>query len=517
MAYKDKILNLESLKRKVKSDQKKGKVVVHCHGCFDIIHPGHIRYLEHAKSLGDVLVVSLTADKFILKGDDRPYMPQELRLNSMAALEFVDYVYLDNESWAGPILSEIKPDIYVKGKEYESVFKGVFGRERKIIEEQGGKMYFSSGDVVFSSSQLIQNYKNKFNLEYEIFDVFCTRNKITFDSLSQLIEKFKKCKILVIGDVLVDEYIYSEVIDVSHEAPILTIRPLETKSYVGAAGVVAAHIKSLNGNASLLSLIGKDAEGDYLKSELQKRGVLLDVVQQDSFSTIVKSRYIGDNQKILKIDKSSRVDLPMEKRKEIIERIKKNYSDVDVIVFSDFAYGFVSQDIIDEVIKWANNKNIKVLGDVSGTLGGNILKFKNAFLITPTEKEARKVFDDKQSGLSEIANKILKTTGTQNIVITLGANGVIAFNSNSYKVYGKDEDHLESEYMPAIERNAVDSMGAGDAMLAMIALVVAAGGNLSEAVYLGNINSYLEVNKYGNVPSTYEELLETLRERPELF
>ena len=517
MDYKNKILNLEKLKSKVSKYQKDGKIVVHCHGCFDIIHPGHIRYLEHAKSLGDILLVSLTADKFILKGEDRPYMPQELRVNSMAALEFVDLVYIDNESWAGPLIKEVKPDIYVKGKEYEDIFKGIFGQERKIIEEAGGKMYFSSGDVVFSSSQLIEDYKKKFNLNYEVFEVFCKRNNITYDSINKLIDKYSSAKILVIGDVLVDEYIFSEVIDVSHEAPILTIRPIEKKKYVGAAGIVASHIKGLGGNASLISLIGNDEMGNYIQDSLLKTGVDAQLITDDSHPTIVKSRYLGDNQKILKVDNSQPVELSKEIKQDIINTVKNNYADISCLVFSDFAYGFISQDLINELTSWANNLNIKVIGDVSGTLGGNILKFKNAFLITPTEKEARKVFEDKRSGLSNIAKRILNITQSNNIVITLGANGVIAFKDSSYKVYGDDDSHLESEYVPALEKNAIDSMGAGDAMLAMMSLVLAAEGSLSEAVYLGNISSYLEVNKFGNKPNSLEELKEVLRDRPELF
>jgi len=157
MNCKSKIKTRDELKKIIQQHKKNGDIIVQCHGCFDVLHPGHIRYLQFAKSLGDILVVSITGDDFIYKGDDRPFIPEELRAEAVASLQFVDYVYLDYESWAGPILKYLKPDIYVKGKEYENIFTGRFGEERKIVESYGGKVYFGSGDVVFSSSKKTKN------------------------------------------------------------------------------------------------------------------------------------------------------------------------------------------------------------------------------------------------------------------------------------------------------------------------------------------------------------------------
>ena len=487
-----------------------------CHGCFDIIHPGHVRYLEHAKSMGDVLVVSLTADKFILKGDDRPFMPQELRLQAMAALQIVDYVTLDENSWAGPVLEEVKPDIYVKGKEYEDVYSGPFGEERSIVEGYGGRMFFTSGDVVFSSSKIIGDFKEKFGLEHEVFKVFCDRNDIKRRDLTDLIDAFQNKKVVVIGEVILDEYIYSEVMDVSAEAPILTVRPVTEERFVGAAGVVARHVAALGGKATLISAVGMDSTADEIRGVLKEEGVESYLHEIADKPTIRKVRYLGDDQKLLKIDHSHPIDLSSDESKSIVEVIKTQHADADCIVFSDFAYGFVTEHIRKEITAWANEKDIPVIADVSSTLGGNISKYKNCKLITPTEKEARMVFDDRKSGLSHIAYKLLDLTNAQNIVITLGANGLLAFKNKSFEVHGSEELHLENEYIPAMEKKATDPMGAGDSMLAAMALAISSGADLSKAVYLGNMASYLEVNKQGNIPNTRDEMLELIMQRPEL-
>lgn len=514
MNYLNKIKSKEDFRKFVQESQKDHKTVVQCHGCFDIIHPGHIRYLEQAKSLGDILVVSLTADKFILKGDTRPFMPEELRAKAMAALEIVDAVYVDNESWAGPILGFTQPDIYVKGKEYENTFDGVFGDERNVVEGYGGKMHFTSGEVVFSSSKIIEDFKNKFALDFEVFSTFTSRNNINYDVLNKLIQSFPKQNVAVIGEVVVDEYIHCEVLGLSSEAPIPTIRPIKTEKFVGAAGIIAKHISSFGGTVDFFSICGDDEDGRFIETDLKSAGVNYHITHKGQ--TIRKTRYIADDHKLVKIDYSKNYELEEDEALEFIESFKKKCSGIQTLIFSDFNYGLINTRIRQELTEWCNENDIKIIADVSSTLGGNISQYNNCFLITPTEKEARMIFNDFESGLSHIAFKLLKMINCKNMVITLGANGLLAFKNKEFSVYGNEEKHLEQEYIPAIEKNAVDPVGAGDAMLAMISLVVSAGGTVAEAVYLGNIASYMEVNILGNSVIPIEKISNYLKTRREL-
>src|SRR3954467_6355184 len=167
MAASRKVCNLNRLLQVRSEARAGGKNVVHCHGCFDIVHPGHIRYLQFARQQGDILVASLTGDPHVNKGDSRPYIPQELRAENLAALEFVDYVYINPTTTAVELLATLKPDVYIKGREYEHNAAPGFLKEPHTVEAYGGRVIFSSGDVVYSSSHIIDNYAQRLDLEVE--------------------------------------------------------------------------------------------------------------------------------------------------------------------------------------------------------------------------------------------------------------------------------------------------------------------------------------------------------------
>ncbi|RMF73196.1 MAG: cytidyltransferase, partial [Planctomycetota bacterium] len=159
----------------LRTRRESGKTVVQCHGCFDIVHPGHVRYLQFARQLGDVLIVSLTGDELVGKGPDRPYIPQELRAENLAAFEFVDWVVIDPHPTACELLEQLRPDVYVKGREYADSHDPRFLREREIVESYGGRVVFHSGDVVFSSTRLIESLDDDAHLDECRLRALCDR------------------------------------------------------------------------------------------------------------------------------------------------------------------------------------------------------------------------------------------------------------------------------------------------------------------------------------------------------
>ena len=156
MSPSPKVCTLDQLLARRRSAALAGRTVVHCHGCFDIVHPGHISYLQFARSLGDELVVTVSADPHVAgKGVGRPLIPDDLRAASLAALECVDHVYVNPHPTAVEVLNALRPDVYVKGREYEANHDPRFLAERDTVVGHGGRVVFSSGDVVFSSTALI--------------------------------------------------------------------------------------------------------------------------------------------------------------------------------------------------------------------------------------------------------------------------------------------------------------------------------------------------------------------------
>ena len=163
-----KILNEQSLEKKL-SKKNKNKVV-HCHGVFDILHYQHINYLSYSKSKGDILIVTITADKFVNKGFKRPFFNQNIRAASLAALQAVDYVYINESYNAVDIIKKIKPHFYVKGVDYKKSLKidKNLRLEKKSVESVGGKLIFSHGNIL-SSSNIINNNTDIFNNEQRLF------------------------------------------------------------------------------------------------------------------------------------------------------------------------------------------------------------------------------------------------------------------------------------------------------------------------------------------------------------
>ena len=154
-----KILQLQELAEKLKELKSQGKSIAHCHGCFDLMHPGHIKHFQAAKNIGDILIVTLTPDKYVDKGPGRPVFSQNLRAESIAALECVDYVAVNKWPTAVETLRFLKPDYYIKGQEFENLEDktGKIQREKEVVKEIGAEMRFTN-EIVFSSTELLNKY-----------------------------------------------------------------------------------------------------------------------------------------------------------------------------------------------------------------------------------------------------------------------------------------------------------------------------------------------------------------------
>jgi len=371
-------------------------VIVQCHGCFDILHPGHLRHLAWAKQQGDLLVVSVSGDGVVGKGLQRPYVPQDLRAENIAALEVVDYVTIDHNNWAGPALEALRPDIYVKGKEFQDVYDGRFGRERQLVESYGGRIHFSSGEVIYSSTKIIQDYKDKLEPVPEQVRAFCRRHNITEQRLQQLIEQFSKKKILVVGDTIIDKYIHCDRLGMSADAPVLVVRPQEFHTFLGGAAIVAQHIQSFGAQVQFLSVVGNDPDAEYARAELAKRHVPAQLIADSSRPSTVKTRYLSDGKKLLNVNTFHDHNLDSATTAQVLAEIDKIASSVDCIAICDFSYGVVTVPIIEALCKIGVERRAPIIGDVqSSSQMGNVARLKGVTLTTPSEREARLALCDR--------------------------------------------------------------------------------------------------------------------------
>jgi rfaE bifunctional protein kinase chain/domain/rfaE bifunctional protein nucleotidyltransferase chain/domain len=508
MSTPNKVCNLKRLLQLRTEARATGKTVVQCHGCFDIVHPGHIQYLQFAKSQGDILIVSVSADPQVNKGADRPLIPDDLRAASLAALECVDLVYVNPHPTAVELLDQLAPDIYVKGREYQNNHDPRFLAERDTVTARGGRVVFSSGDVIYSSSALIGSLSTTpFNDEK--LRRYLSQYDLTGANLLRLTNQFRSQKIVVVGDYILDRYHFCEPASVAAESPMMSLRQLKSEDYDGGAGVVALHLAGLGASPTLVTALADDEESTIVQARLKRRGVELSAIHPRK-ELPLKRRYLADLTKVLKIDEGGSNTLDSQAEEALADRIMRAADAASAVIFADFGYGLISATLLERLMP-ALRKRVRIItADVSG-LRSNLLCFKNVDLLCPTEREVRETLHDFSTGINNVVYSLLAQTGAKQALITLGKQGLLVFDQcRPRKADESWERKLRSEYLPALATHAIDPLGCGDALLATATLALAAGGSVHAAAYLGSVAAAFEAGKIGNCPITTEDLLSGL-------
>jgi rfaE bifunctional protein kinase chain/domain/rfaE bifunctional protein nucleotidyltransferase chain/domain len=502
-----KILSLDALTSLRDQARTAGKTVVHCHGCFDIVHPGHIHHLQFARSLGDMLVVSVSADSHVNKGHDRPLIPDNLRAQSLAALECVDWVYVNPDPTARELLEQLAPDVYVKGREYEQNRDSRFIAERDTVVRNGGRVVFSSGDVIFSSTALIGTLSRPERFYDEKVARLRDRHGLTDTHLHNIVNRGRGKRVLVIGDYILDRYHFCDVAGVAGEGPMLSLRPIQQRDYDGGAAVVALHLAGLGAQPTLISALADDELSGGIMMRLEAGGVDAQC-HRTRREVVVKHRYLADQTKLFKVDSGSATPGDTQLEGLLAARILSAAEGADAVIFTDFGYGMITAGLLNRVLPELRRKVPVLSADVSGNQS-NLLHFQGVDLLCPTEREMREAQNDFTSGLGAVVWKLLNTTRARQAIITLGKQGLVTFDGSEQPLPAQ----LPSEYVPALSRHAVDPLGCGDALLAAATLALAAGGSGEAAAFLGAVAASIEVQELGNQPITAEQVMAQLQSK----
>ncbi|MBN2781759.1 MAG: adenylyltransferase/cytidyltransferase family protein [Campylobacterales bacterium] len=463
-------------------------------GDFNILHPGHLRLLKFAKESGDHLTVGVNNDKL----SNNKGMPQEIRLESIKATSYVDESFILNES-AIEYIKKNKPDIVVKGKEHEDEENP----ELEFINSYGGKLLFSSGEIGFSSLNLLKEEFSSSSLNLKHSPSYKIRHQCDTDRLKKIIEDFSKLNVLVIGDTIVDEYITCEPLGMSQEDPTIVVSPLFTDKFIGGAAIVASHAKTLGADVEFVSVCGDDESCEYVKSGLNQLGIKTSIFSDATRPTTLKQRFRANGKTMLRVNHLKQHAISKTIQAQIVERIKESVEELDLIIFSDFSYGLLTNNVIKEITKLAKEHNIIMSADSqSSSQVGDISKFKDMSLVTPTEREIRLSLGDFESGLVVLSQKLNKISNAKYIFTTLGAEGVMIFNSN--------KDELLTDNINALANIVKDVSGAGDSLLTASSMALCVGANIWESAYLGSVASAIQVSRIGNIPIKKDEILKEL-------
>ena len=484
--YYKKIVNLRTLKKILGRRPRKEKVIL-CHGNFDVVHPGHVRHLTYAKSKADKLIVSITADKFIQKGIYRPFVPQNIRAINIAAFEMVNYVIIDDNKKPLNLIRDLKPDYFAKGFEYNSSgLPPATKEEQEVVTKYGGDIIFTPGDIVYSSTKILNIAQPEIS-NFKLLDLM-KRNRITFKSLREILNKLNKIKVHVIGDMIIDTYTNTSLIGGHTKTPTPSVLQQEKTDFVGGAGIVAKHLKEAGANVTLTTVLGNDRLKDFVLSEFKKNKIKINGIIDKTRPTTNKNTIISSGYKLLKIDKVDNQPISEKIFENIKSLIKKEKC--DVIIFSDFRHGIFNKTNIKILSNSIKKNVIKVADSQVASRWGNILDFKKFDLITPNEKEVRFSLADQDSSISELTRELSKLSGFKNLILKLGERGTVTV--------AKQNNSL-SFVTPSFTKNVIDSVGAGDALLAYASLCLVSSKSIVSSNILGSIAAACECEMEGNI------------------
>jgi rfaE bifunctional protein kinase chain/domain len=479
----------------------RSKSIIMCHGVFDVVHPGHIRHLAYAKSKASTLVVSITADKHIYKGTYRPHVPERMRALNLAAYEMVDFVIIDEEPTPLKNLATLKPEYFAKGFEYSSQgLPPATTEEMEVIKAYGGEIIFTPGDLILSSSKLINDQAPDLKLDKVIN--LMQQEKISFEMLEETLASFENLSVHVVGDTIVDTYVKTNMIGGLTKTPTISLKFIEQERYVGGAGIVALHLRAAGADVVFTSVTGKDELSEYVGKEMIRAGVFHNKIIDEKRPTTEKKVFICGDYRLLKVDTLDNAPIPIQANTEIKRLVADSNS--DIVVFSDFRHGMFHKGNIGDLTSLIPKTSLKVADSQVASRWGNITDFKGFDLITPNEKEARFSIADQDSTIGPLAGKLLEYAQCKNLLLKLGERGVMGLKRDEIT------QELDLISLDSFAESPVDPVGAGDALLAYSCLTLRVTNSLSMAAIIGSVAAACETEKDGNIPVTRDEIASML-------
>lgn len=330
---------------------------------------------------------------------------------------------------------------------------------------------------------------------------------MNLDRIQHLLEQARKRRLLVVGDVMLDEFVWGKVSRISPEAPVPVVEVQRESSYPGGAANVARNLREFCAKVHISGLVGQDAQAKRLADLLREEGIATEgIIEAGHFETIVKTRIIARQQQVVRVDREKKGALPPEVVELAAERISALLPEVDAIIFEDYNKGFLTQELVDRVSAAASAAGKVITADPNP---GNPLQWSGVTTIKPNRSEAFAMAGRSDTGaadeplkdeaLLEVGQILLEKLAVPSLLITLGEHGMILFDRSS-----------PPYHTPTRAQEVFDVSGAGDTAIALFTLALSAGATLQEAAEISNHASGVVVGKLGTATLTVEELLASL-------
>lgn len=486
----EKVIALQDLDRVLEAERSQGRSIALCHGVFDLLHPGHFRHLRSARSNADVLVVSLTADRFVGKGPTRPVFSQDLRAEALAGLEAVDYVVVIDEATAMTPISAVRPDVYVKGQEYAADGDDPTGnirRERELVESFGGRLVFTD-DIVFSSSTLINTFlpQHSESTQKWLHDL---RETYDIATVFDWLDRVSDLRILVTGEAIFDVYTTCEALGKASKEPVLCLNRGQSVTQGGGILAIAAHCAGLGAEVTLVTGVNSDDADSEQIAALRRRGIDVRLVLLDPAPTVRKERLI-DNQtqsRVLEIYEMDDSPLPASVEAALVSELHSALGTCAVALVADYGHGLLTDAAIEEICATPTFLAVNAQTNAGNHGFNSIGKYPRADFATLNGNEARLEVRRRHLDFGDYMPALRESLGARGLLVTQGASGIDIYL-----------DDGEIQNAPALAPFVKDRVGAGDAVLSATALLTAVGAPPPVVAFVGNMVGAWAVSFLGN-------------------
>lgn len=472
---------------KIRNFYKKKKIIL-AHGTFDFFHYGHFKHLEISKKNSDILVVSITSAFFVKKGPNRPIYSDKQRIEFLSGLSFVDHIYLEKSESGINVIKKLKPNYYSKGIEYQNKtndFTNKISLEEKEVKRNGGKIFYSN-QYLLSASKLINNFRFiEQNKNFAFLNEI--KKKYNFNFFYKKFELIKNKKVLVIGDLILDEYIFTIGLAKSPKEELVSVKEENRTMYLGGILATAKHISNFVNKPTLLTVLGNDSkQNQFIKNDIKKTcklAIFKDLYRKNT----TKSRFIDESKK--KLFQSNKVyfeNINNKLEKKIINYLNKNLHKFDLVIVNDFGHGLLTEKIRRIIELKSKNLTLNVQTNSANFGYSFYYKYKKCDYLTLDEPEARLSTGERFLTIENVVKKILKNVKSKIVAVTHGSNETRIFKEK------------KNFFVPALSKNVVDTLGAGDAFFAISSIYSLIDKDPRNIAFVGNLSGALQIQYLGH-------------------
>lgn len=454
MNIEKKMMTISELVDRVSELKAQGKKVVHCHGVFDLLHIGHIRYFRQAAQWGDVLVVTVSPDRFVDKGLHRPAFTEQLRAEGVASQATVDHVAINEWPTAEELLRKLRPDVYVKGSDFKSIEDDPTGKlqlEAAVCKEIGAEIRLTQ-DIVFSSTNLINRFMSSFSDDVqEYLELFRTR--CTLDDIEVLLDRMADLEVTVVGDTILDDYQYCSPLGASSKEPVMAFNHVGGDIFAGGVLAIANHISNLVKKVHLYTVLGDQDDYESFIVDQLNENVESHFFVQKGAPTLRKRRYIEGYSmtKIFEIYHMDDSGLDKEADHDFRTAVAENAGKTDLVVAADFGHGAISVECRETLSK-QSFLAVNTQANAGNRGYHTISSYGSCDFVSIAEPELRLDTRDKKTGVIPLTDEVMKKVGASMVAVTRGKKGSF--------VQPHDGNGI---LVPAFAHKVVDKVGSGDA------------------------------------------------------